>query len=109
MANTFKGTIKNEIRPENGTNISIKGLEDDRIILQGHTAHNFEKKQDGKTLKLIIRPSSGGTGDPRSLKAEVKNATEKTNTTPEQWEVEITASAPAKPAEITITFEESLQ
>lgn len=104
MAYTFKGSIRNDFRPENGTNISIKGLEDDRIIVQGHTAHYFEKQQDDKNLKLIIRPSSGGTEDPRELKTEITNGTEKTNTTPAQWEVELGATSDSKPTELTISF-----
>ena len=43
MSYTFKGLIKNDYRPELGTNITIKELEKDKVILQATKELEFEK------------------------------------------------------------------
>jgi hypothetical protein len=98
----FTGAVKNEFRPEPGVNIVIKGL-GDKIIQQPQHSHPIDIKQDGKTLTLIISASSGGTAN-RSVKVEVKDGAEKTTTTPEHWQVELTGASASTPcnAEITI-------
>ncbi len=104
----FTGTLKNELRPEPGVNITVKGLEEDRVILAPTGPwYTLDKKQDGNTLELTLAPSSGTT-DKRSVKVEIANGTEETNTSPNQWEVKLTASSESKPAEVdlVITFEE---
>jgi hypothetical protein len=104
MSYEFKGSINNDFSPENGTNISVKGLEEDRVILQATKSHEFEKKQDSDKLTFTISPSSGGTGDSCSLKVEVTEGTENTKKTENEWEVEITCSSDSKPAEVNISF-----
>jgi hypothetical protein len=99
----FTGTITNAFRAEGGVNIVVKGIEDDRVIVAptGPT-FNFDKKVDGKNLTFTMSPSSGTTEEPRKVKVEVKNGSEKVTTTPTHWEVEITGSS--SPTEVSVTI-----
>ena len=101
----FKGVMKNELRPEPGLNIVVKGLEEERIILAPTGPwREFDKQQDGKTLKLTLSPSAGTT-EYIAIKIEIANGTEKTTTQPDHWEVELTASSDSKPAEIDLVID----
>ena len=98
----FTGVIKNELRAEPGVNITLKGLEEDRIILAPSGPwHNFERKIDGSTLNLTFTPSSGGT-EGLALNVEITNGTEKTTTNPTHMEVELTGSK--EPVEVNISI-----
>lgn len=100
----FTGVLKNELRPEPGVNITVKGLEEDRIILAPTGPwHEFDKKQDSNTLELTLALSSGTT-EGRSVKVEIANGTEETNTSPTQWEVKLTASSESEPAEVELVI-----
>jgi len=99
----FTGKISNEWRSEPGVNIVVKGANGKIIVAPRGPWQEFEKKQKEKTLTLTLAPSSGTTGKPRMVKAEVKNGTEKITTHPTHWEVAITASSESKPAEADIT------
>lgn len=103
MSSSFKGLIKNDYRPELGTNITVKELEEEKIILQATKDFEFEKKQDSNILKFKITPSSGGTED-NTLKVEVKKGKEEITTLPTHWELQITSSSDSTPADVNITF-----
>jgi len=104
MSFTFEGLIKNDYRPELGTNITIKKLEKEKIILQATKEHEFKKKQDSKTLNFTITPSSGGTEKASTLEVEVKNGKENVTTLPTHWEIQITSSSDSTPTKVNITF-----
>lgn len=105
MSYTFKGIIMNDINPESGTNLSIKGFEQKRII-QPQKDYGFKEEKDSKSFSFEVRPSAGGTDNPKhALKKEIKNGTEKINTTPATWEFEITASDQNSPVEIDVKIE----
>lgn len=102
MANEFKGAIQNAFRPEGGVNITVKGLEDEKIILAPTGfAYEFDKKQD--TLSFTLVPSSGGT-EGREVKAEVNNGKEKITSSDADWQVEITSSDKSKPTEVGVAI-----
>lgn len=96
----FTISVKNDFRPEIGINIAVKGL-GDKLILQPQETRTFEKKQDANILSFTLTPSSGGTESPRTFNVEVTNGTEKTNTQPKHWEVELTGSDSAVTANVT--------
>lgn len=101
----FKASVKCDFISQTGTNLSVKGLNGKAIIKPQDTVE-FEKEQDDKTLTFTLTPSSLGTEN-RSVKVEVKNGTENTTTSPEGWEVQITASSDS--VEITAEATEELQ
>lgn len=104
----FTGTLKNEFYAEEGVNITVKGLEDDRIILAPNGPwYELDKKQDSSTLTFTLTPSSGTTEEPRTVRVEVANGTQKVTTQPTHWEVEITGSSASKPAEVQLTIFEA--
>ena len=100
----FTGTIKNEFRAEGGVNIAIKGLNGKIIAAPRGPWQEIDKKQKEKALTLTLTPSSGTTESPRSVKAEVKEGSEKITTHPTHWEVEITGSSESKPTEVEIVI-----
>jgi hypothetical protein len=104
MSFTFKGLIRNDYRPELGTNITVKKLEKEKIILQATKEFEFDKKQDSNTLSFTITPSSGGTEKSSSLNVEVKNGKQNVTTLPTHWELQITSSSDSAPTEVNITF-----
>ncbi len=100
----FTGVIKNELRPETGVNVIVKGLEEDRIILAPTGSwREFEKKQDGNTLTFTITPTSGGT-EGRAVMVEITNGTENTTTNPDHWEVQLTSSSDSEPTNINLAI-----
>jgi hypothetical protein len=103
----FKGTLKNEFFAEEGINITVKGLAEDRIILAPTGPwYELDKEQEDKTLKFTLTPSSGNTEMPRYVAAEVKNGEHKIDVQPTHWEVEITSSSAKKPAEVELVIYE---
>jgi len=103
----FKGNLRNEFFAEEGVNITVKGLEQDRIILAPTGPwHELDKEQDSKTLKFTLTPSSGNTEMPRYVAAEVKNGDHKITAQPAFWEVEITGSSAKKPTEVELVIYE---
>jgi hypothetical protein len=104
----FKGILKNEFFAEEGVNITVKGLQEDRIILAPTGPwHEFEKEQDSSTLNFTLTPSSGNTEMPSVVAAEVKNGTEKITNPPTHWEVEITSSSDKEPTEVELVIYEA--
>lgn len=103
----FKASVKSDFISQSGTNLSVKGL-NGKVILQPQDTAEFEKEQDDKAVTLTLTPSSGGTEN-RSVKVEIKNGTENTTTSPEGWEVQITASSESDPVEITAEATEELK
>ncbi len=104
----FTGNLRNEFFAEEGVNITVKGLQQDRIILAPTGPwHELDKEQDSNTLKFTLIPSSGNAEMPRVVAAEVKNGTEKITNHPTHWEVEITASSAKKPAEVQLVIYEA--
>ncbi len=104
----FTGNLRNEFFAEEGVNITVKGLQEDRLILAPTGPwHELEKEQDNKTLKFTLTPSSGNTEMPRVVAAEVKNGTEKITNQPTHWEVEITSSSDKKPTEVQLVIYEA--
>jgi hypothetical protein len=104
MSHKFKGTIQNAFRPEGGVNITVKGLEKDKVILAPTGfAFDFDKKQDGATLSFTLTPSSGGT-EGREVKVEVNNGKEKVTPSAADWQVEITSSDKSKPTEVNVAI-----
>jgi len=100
----FTGVIKNELRPEPGVNITLKGLKDERIILAPTGPwHDLELSQDSKTLNLTFIPSSGST-EGRAVEVEISNGKQTTTTNPNNWEVQLEASSKSDPANVTITI-----
>ena len=100
----FTGVIKNELRPEPGVNITLKGLKEDRIILAPTGPwHDLELSQDSKTLNLTFIPSSGST-EGRAVEVEISNGKQTTTTNPNNWEVQLEASSKSDPANVTITI-----
>lgn len=98
----FTGVIKNELRPEPGVNITLKGLKEERIILAPTGPwHDLEKSQDSNTLNLTFATSSGTT-EGNAVKVEIANGTEKVITNPNLWEVQLTASSESEPANVNI-------
>ncbi len=103
----FKGNLRNEFFAEEGVNITVKGLEEDRIILAPTGPwHELDKEQDSNTLKFTLTPSSGNTEMPRYVAAEVKNGDHKITAQPTLWEVEITGSSAKKPTEVELVIYE---
>ena len=103
----FKGNLRNEFFAEEGVNITVKGLEEDRIILAPTGPwHELDKEQDSKTLKFTLTPSSGNTEMPRYVAAEVKNGDQKITAQPTLWEVEITGSSAKKTTEVELVIYE---
>jgi len=104
----FTGNLRNEFFAEEGVNITVKGLQEDRIILAPTGPwHELDKEQDTNTLKFTLIPSSGNAEMPRVVAAEVKNGTEKITNHPTHWEVEITGSSAKKPAEVQLVIYEA--
>lgn len=104
----FTGTLKNEFYAEEGVNITIKGLEDDRVILAPTGPwYELNKEQDNSTLTFTLTPSSGTTEDPRTVGIEVAKGTEKVTTQPTHWEVEITGSSDSEPIEVQLSIFEA--
>jgi hypothetical protein len=100
----FTGVIKNELRPEPGVNIVLKGLKEERIILAPTGPwHDVELSQDSNTLNLTFIPSSGTT-EGRAVEVEIANGTEKTTTNPDNWEVQLTASSESEPTNVEIVI-----
>lgn len=100
----FTGVIKNEMRAEPGVNITLKGLEEERIILAPSGPwHNFEKKHDSNTINLTFAPSSGTT-EGLALNIEITNGTEKTTTQSKMWEVELTGTSDTENVEVNISI-----
>ncbi|MGD2091787.1 MAG: hypothetical protein PVH61_36775 [Candidatus Aminicenantes bacterium] len=100
----FTGVIKNELRPEPGVNITLKGLKEERIILAPTGPwHDLEFSQDSNTLNLTFIPSSGTT-EGRAVEVEVSNGKGTTNTNPHNWEVKLEASSESDPANVTIAI-----
>ena len=100
----FTGVIKNELRPEPGVNIVLKGLKEERIILAPTGPwHDLELSQDSNTLNLTFIPSSGTT-EGRAVEVEITNGTEKTTTNPNNWEVQLEASSESDPANVNIAI-----
>ena len=103
----FTGTLKNEFYAEEGVNITVKGLEDDRIILAPNGPwYELDKEQDSSTLSFTLTPSSGATEEPRTVEVEVANGSQKVTTQPTHWEVEITASSESEPTEMEVVIYE---
>jgi hypothetical protein len=103
----FKGNLRNEFFAEEGVNITVKGLQDDRIILAPTGPwYELDKEQDSNTLKFTLTPSSGNTEMPRYAAAEVKNGEHKITPQPTLWEVEITSSSNKKPTEVELVIYE---
>jgi hypothetical protein len=104
----FTGTLKNEFWSEEGVNITVKGLQDERIILAPMGPwYELNKEQEKNTLTFTMAPSSGTTEPPRVLGGEVKKGTEKVTTHPTHWEVEITCASESEPAEVEVTSYEA--
>jgi hypothetical protein len=100
----FTGVIKNELRPEPGVNIVLKGLKEERIILAPTGPwHDLELSQDSNTLNLTFTPSSGTT-EGRAVEVKITNGTEKTTTNPNNWEVKLEASSESDPANVEIVI-----
>jgi hypothetical protein len=100
----FTGVIKNELRPEPGVNITLKGLKDDRIILAPTGPwHDLELSQDSKTVNLTFIPSSGST-EGRAVEVKISNGKETTTTNSNNWEVKLEASSKSEPANVEITI-----
>jgi hypothetical protein len=100
----FAGVIKNELRPEPGVNIVLKGLKEERIILAPTGPwHDLELSQDSNTLNLTFTPSSGTTED-RAVEVKTTNGTEKITTNPNNWEVQLEASSESDPANVDISI-----
>ncbi|MFC2145860.1 hypothetical protein ACFLRT_00700 [Acidobacteriota bacterium] len=100
----FTGVIKNELRPEPGVNIILKGLKKERIILAPTGPwHDLELSQDSKTLNLTFIPSSGTT-EGRAVEVEVSNGKGTTTTNPNNWAVQLDASSKSDPANVNIAI-----
>ena len=103
----FKGNLRNEFFAEEGVNITVKGLEKDRIILAPTGPwHELDKEQKEKTLKFTLTPSSGNTEMPRYVAAEVKNGEHKITAQPTHWDVEFTGSSDKEPTEVELVIYE---
>jgi hypothetical protein len=104
----FTGNLRNEFFAEEGVNITVKGLQEDRIILAPTGPwHELDKEQDSSTLNFTLTPSSGNTEMPSVVAAEVKNGTEKITTHTTHWEVEITSSSDKEPTEVELVIYEA--
>ena len=100
----FTGVIKNELRPEPGVNIVLKGLKEERIILAPTGPwHDLELSQDSNTLNLTFTPSSGTT-EGRAVEVKITNGTEATTTNPNNWEVKLEASSESDAANVEIVI-----
>ena len=106
----FTGVLENALDAEPGVNITVKGLKDRVILAPRGPFHDFDKNQDGNTLTLTLRPSSGTT-EGRAVVVEIENGTQETKTNPGEWEVTLTASSDSDPASanITIVYAEDLE
>ncbi len=102
MAYNLQGSIQNAFPPESGVNLTIKKLEDEKIVLQPQTMYNFEKEE--KTLSFTLTPSSGVIGETRDLTTEVKNGTDKIEVVDNNWNVEITGDSDKEPTPFGILF-----
>ena len=103
----FTGNLRNEFFAEEGVNITVKGLQEDRLILAPTGPwHELNKEQKEKALKFTLTPSSGNTEMPSYVAAEVKNGTEKITAQPTHWDVEITSSSDNKPTEVELVIYE---
>jgi hypothetical protein len=101
----FTGTLKNEFYAEEGVNITVKGVEDDRIILAPNGPwYDLNKEQKDSALKFTLTASSGNTEEPRKVGVEVTNGSEKVTTKPTHWEVEITGSSDSEPVGVQLTI-----
>ncbi len=103
----FKASVKSDLIGQSGTNLSVKGLNEKVILIPQDTAE-FEKEQEDKVLTFTLTPSSGGT-EKRPIKVEVKNGTENTTTSPDGWEIQITASSDSEPVEISAEVTEEME
>lgn len=97
----FTASVKNDLRSQLGTNLAVKGFSVKAILKPQDTAA-LEMEQADKTLTFILIPSSGGTAE-RTAKVEVKNGTETTTASPNEWEVKVTASGDAVEITASIT------
>lgn len=103
----FTGNLRNEFFAEEGVNITVKGLQEDRLILAPTGPwHELNKEQDINTLKFTLTPSSGNTEMPRYVAAEVKNGEHKITVQPSLWEVEISGSSEKEPTEVELVIYE---
>ena len=103
----FKGNLRNEFFAEEGVNITVKGLQEDRIILAPTGPwYELDKEQDSSSLKFTLTPSSGNTEMPRYVAAEVKNGDHKITPQPTLWEVEFTSSSDKEPTEVELVIYE---
>jgi hypothetical protein len=103
----FTGNLRNEFFAEDGVNITIKGLNEDRIILAPTGPwHELDKEQESNTLHFTLTPSSGNTDLPSYVACEVKNGTEKITNHSTHWEVELTCSSESEPAEVELVIYE---
>jgi hypothetical protein len=103
----FKGNLKNEFFAEEGVNITVKGLQEERIILAPTGPwYELDKEQKDKTLKFTLTPSSGNTEMPRYVAAEVKNGEHKITPQPTHWDIEFTSSSDKEPTEVELVIYE---
>lgn len=103
----FTGSLRNEFFSEEGVNITVKGLNEERIILAPMGPwHELDKEQDKNTLSFTLTPSSGNTESPRIVVAEVTNGEHKITTQPTHWDVEITSSSDSEPAQTELIIYE---
>lgn len=109
MSNKFVGQITNGLPGASGVNLSVVGLEEEKVIIAPTLTFNYEKDGDKKALAFTMTPSSGDTEPPKTVTVETKNCSEKVTAQPTKWEVEITASSASKPAEFSILFFEKFE
>ena len=108
---TFVGEIRNELRSEQGVNISVLELDDEKVILapSGPILSGFNKTVDGDSIKFILRPSSGGTesggGGSLNIKADVKDGDAMVNKKENYWEVEIKSSSESSKCVYSLSIE----
>jgi hypothetical protein len=104
----FIGNLKNEFFAEEGVNIIVKGLQEEKIILAPTGPwYELDKEQDSNKLEFTLTPSSGNTEMPRVVAAEVKNGDHKITAQPTLWEVEITSSSDKEPTEVELVIYEA--
>jgi hypothetical protein len=103
----FKGNLRNEFFAEEGVNITVKELQEERIILAPTGPwYELDKEQEDKTLKFTLTPSSGNTEMPRYVAAEVKNGEHKITVQPTHWDIEFTSSSDKEPTEVELVIYE---
>jgi hypothetical protein len=97
----FIGILSNVLYPEEGVNISVKGLGEKIILAPQGPSFDLDHKQDDNTLTLTLAPSSGTT-EGRIVKVELENGTEETTTNELDWVVKITASSDSDPVKLEL-------